>query len=355
MIKSKARLTYDEVEADFQGKQKIPGLDDLMDNLKSVYEALKKYRQSRGVLELDVPERQVVLNEKGRVVDIRLRQRYDSHKMIEELMILSNVAAAETLEKLKLPTMYRVHDRPSEEKLNSLQTFLKSVGIKFKPSLSLRPEEFNSLLSQAGVKKISTEVNEMVLRTQSQAEYSPENIGHYGLSLDKYAHFTSPIRRYSDIMVHRALIKGLKLGEGGLSDEEVCAFEKIAEHISVTERQSAAAEQDANDRYVASFLANRVGELFDVRVSSVTRFGLFVALDEYSADGLIPMSLLPDDYYVFDENEEVLRGVHNGRVFARGQTMQVILKEAVPLTGGLMFEPVLKRQQGKRKKLSKKN
>ena len=187
-----------------------------------------------------------------------------------------------------------------------------------------------------------------------QAEYSPENIGHYGLSLDKYAHFTSPIRRYADIMVHRALIKGLKLGSGALCDEEVLAFEKIAEHISVTERQSAAAEQDANDRYVASFLADRVGELFDVRVSSVTRFGLFVALDEYSADGLVPMNALSDDYYVYDESLEVLRGVRNHRVFAKGQTLQAILKEAVPLTGGLLFEPVLKKQEGKRKKLRKK-
>ena len=353
MIKSKARLTYDEVEADFQGKQKISGLGDLIENLKGSYEALKKARENRGVLELDVPERQVILNEKGQVIDIRLRQRYDSHKMIEELMILSNVSAAETLEKLKLPTMYRVHDRPSEEKLNSLQTFLKSVGIKFKPTSALYPKEFNLLLSQANTKKISTEVNEMVLRTQSQAEYSLENIGHYGLSLDKYAHFTSPIRRYADIMVHRALIKGLKLGEGALSDEEASAFEKIAEHISVTERQSASAEQDANDRYVASFLADRVGELFDVRVSSVTRFGLFVALDEYNADGLVPMSALPDDYYVYDENAQVLRGVHNGRIFSAGQSMQAILKEAVPLTGGLMFEPILKKGQGKRKKLYK--
>ena len=353
MIKSKARLTYDEVEADFQGKQKISGLGDLMGNLNGAYQVLQKARKNRGVLELDVPERQVILNEKGQVIDIRLRQRYDSHKMIEELMILSNVAAAETLEKLKLPTMYRVHDRPSEEKLHSLQTFLKSVNIKFKPTMALRPAEFNTVLTQAGAKKMSTEVNEMVLRTQSQAEYSPENIGHYGLSLDKYAHFTSPIRRYSDIMVHRALIKGLKLGAGALCEDEVSSFDKIAEHISATERQSAAAEQDAIDRYVASFLADRVGELFDVRVSSVTRFGLFVALDEYNADGLVPMNALPDDYYVYDENLEVLRGVHHRRIFAKGQSLQAILKEAVPLTGGLLFEPILKKETGKRKKLQK--
>ena len=184
----------------------------------------------------------------------------------------------------------------------------------------------------------------MVLRSQSQAEYSPENIGHFGLSLDKYAHFTSPIRRYADILVHRALIGGLKLGAGALTPEEGEAFEKTAEHISATERQSAAAEQDAVDRYVASFLADRVGEVFEVRISSVTRFGVFVALDEYGADGLMPISVLPNDYYVFDENTETLRGTNSGRTFMRGQIMDAVLKEAVPLTGGLLFVPMSKKQ-----------
>ncbi|MBE6450086.1 MAG: ribonuclease R [Alphaproteobacteria bacterium] len=353
MIRSKARLTYDEVEADFIGKSKIEGLGTLIDDLKSVYLALSKARQNRGVLELDVPERQVVLNEKGQVIDIRLRQRYDSHKMIEELMILSNVAAAQTLERLKLPTMYRIHDKPSEEKLDALQTFLKTIGISLKTASFIQPDEFNTVLQQAENKKLSTQVNEMVLRTQSQAEYSPENIGHYGLSLDKYAHFTSPIRRYADIMVHRALISGLSLGEGGLAPQEAVSFEKIAEHISATERQSAAAEQDAIDRYVASYLADRVGELFDVRISSVTRFGVFVALDEYNADGLIPISALPDDYYVYDENARHLKGIHSGRIFTTGQILQAILKEAVPLTGGLLFVPVLKKETKKQKRFKK--
>ena len=349
MIRSKARLTYNEVEADFKGQTKIAGLGDLIDNLKGAYQSLLKARQTRGVLELDVPERQVVLNDKGQVVEIKLRERFDSHKMIEELMILSNVAAAETLEKLKLPTMYRIHDKPSEEKMMGLQKFLKAFGLSFKGKSATRPQDFNDILSSKKAMSSWAVVNEMVLRTQAQAEYSPDNIGHFGLALDKYAHFTSPIRRYADILVHRALIKGLKLGEGGLSEDEVNAFDKMAEHISATERQSAAAEQDAVDRYVASFLANRTGELFEVRISSVTRFGLFVSIDEYSADGLIPVSALSDDYYVFDENNETLRGTRSGRIFERGQVLDAILKEAVPLTGGLLFSPVLKRRKTKQK------
>ncbi|MBO5996906.1 MAG: ribonuclease R [Alphaproteobacteria bacterium] len=350
MIRSKARLTYDEVEADFQGKTKIAGLGDLMTHLKGTYQSLLKARQMRGVLELDVPERQVVLNDKGQVIEIKLRERFDSHKMIEELMILSNVAAAQTLEKLKLPTMYRIHDKPSEEKMISLQNFLKPLGLFLKKGLATKPQDFNDILSSPKAQKSAVVVNEMVLRTQAQAEYSPDNIGHFGLALDKYAHFTSPIRRYADILVHRALISGLKLGQGGLSEEEEKSFEKMAEHISATERQSAAAEQDAVDRYVASFLANRTGELFDVRVSSVTRFGLFVSIDEYGADGLIPVSALTDDYYNYDENKEILRGVRTGRIFERGQIIGAILKEAVPLTGGLLFSPIFKRAKLKTKR-----
>ncbi|MBP5534154.1 MAG: ribonuclease R [Alphaproteobacteria bacterium] len=349
MIKSKARLNYDEVEADFKGKTKIAGLGDLIDNLKGTYQSLLKARQTRGVLELDVPERQVILNDKGQVLEIKLRERFDSHKMIEELMILSNVAAAETLEKLKLPTMYRVHDRPSEEKMGILQRFLKGFGLSLKGKTATKPQDFNDILYSKKALASSVVINEMVLRTQAQAEYSPENIGHFGLALDKYAHFTSPIRRYADILVHRALIAGLKLGEGGLSDDEAKAFDKMAEHISATERQSAAAEQDAVDRYVAAFLANRTGELFEVRISSVTRFGLFVSIDEYGADGLIPISALAGDYYIYDENNETLRGTGSGRIFERGQVLDAILKEAVPLTGGLLFSPVLKRRKAKRK------
>ena len=346
LIRSAARLTYDEVEDDFNGKAKIKRLGGLMDCLEGAYQSLLKARQARGVLEIDVPEMQVELDKKGKVLSIRPRERFASHKMIEELMILANVAAAETLEKIKMPTMYRIHDRPSEEKLQNLKNFLKIFGLSFKAD-SPTPENFNDMLNKARPKTGGATADEMILRTQSQAEYSPENIGHFGLSLDKYAHFTSPIRRYADIMVHRALISGLKLGEGGLKTKETQAFNQIAEHISATERQSAAAEQDALDRYVASFLSNRTGEVFQVRVSSVTRFGLFVSIDEYNADGLIPLSALTDDYYEFDEQTNTLRGTRTHKIFACGQCMEAILKEAVPLTGGLLFTPVFSKNQSR--------
>lgn len=336
MIRSAARLTYEEVQDDFDNVRKIEGLLDLTAALKGAYEALKKARIRRGVLELDVPEKQVELDAKGQVVSIHNRQRFDSHRMIEEFMILANVAAAETLERLKMPVMYRVHDCPSPEKMESLKTFLKDAGISKAISDSPLPRDFNNILSSSAATPM---LNQMILRTQSQAEYSPENIGHYGLSLAKYAHFTSPIRRYADILVHRALIRGLHLGMGGLGDDEVESFSKIAEHISATERQSAAAEQDALDRYIASFLAHRVGEVFDARISSVTPFGLFVNVEEYGADGIVPLRTL-NEYYTYNPTQETLVSRSGGQVFRRGQLLQVVLKEAVPLTGGLLFEVI---------------
>lgn len=352
LIRSNARLTYDEVEQDFNGTQKIAGLGNLMDCLKGAYHSLKKARKKRGVLEIDVPEMQIELNAKGKVISVRPRQRFDSHQMIEELMILANVAAAETLEKFNMPTMYRVHDRPSDEKLENFQNFLKTFGMSLHTDAP-SAQNFNDILQNVRAKVGTTTADELVLRTQAQAEYSPENIGHFGLSLDKYAHFTSPIRRYADLMVHRALISALNFGQGGLDKAQESTFDAIAEHISATERKSATAEQDALDRYVASFLANRTGEIFNVRVSSVTRFGLFVSIDEYGADGLIPFASLGNDYFVFDEQKNILQGTRTHQKFMCGQCFDAILKEAVPLTGGLLFAPV-KLQQKRRTSASKK-
>ena len=340
MICSKARLTYDAVEADFNRTKRILGLEIQMDSLKGAYESLLKARLRRGVLELDVPELQVILNDKGQVVQIKQRERFASHKMIEEFMILANVAAAQTLEELKLPIMYRVHDRPSIEKMESLNNYLSEQGLTQHIKKNPLPEDFNRILKEAAVSSNPSSVNEMVLRSQSQAEYSPENIGHFGLALDKYAHFTSPIRRYADVLIHRALIKGLRLGEGALTNEEAEAFSKIADHISSTERQSAAAEQDALDRYVASYLADRIGEKFTARISSVTAFGLFVRIDEYGADGLIPVSSLTEDYYIYDDRLNQLKGRSSKRIYKIGQNVDVVLKEATPLTGGLLFHVV---------------
>ena len=338
LIKSVRRLTYDEVQSAMDGQIPVVGLESELSSLTGAYQALLKKRKRRGVLEIDVPERQVILNNKGVVVDIKKREINDSNKLIEELMILANVSAAETLEDKGWTTMYRVHDRPSVEKIEALNAFLSSIGHSGNLRESATPNDFNAVLKRADKTAKDFAVNEFVLRSQSQAVYSPENIGHFGLALQRYAHFTSPIRRYADILVHRALIGALKLGEGALTDEEVKTFEDTARHISYMERQAASAEQDAIDRYIAGFLVDKVGAKFKARISSVNTFGLFVRLDAYGADGFVPLSSLANDYYEIDEAGARLIGRDSGRVFACGDMVDVILKECVPVTGGMVFD-----------------
>lgn len=338
LIQSARRLTYDEVQTALDGGQPIRGLEPQIQSLHDVYKLLAKRRAQRGVLELDIPERQVVLNDKGQVTQIKLRVQTDAHKLIEEMMILANVSAAETLEDKNLPTMYRVHDKPSDEKRETLNDFLNSLGYKITMSPSSEPKDFNAILTKAHGTKQSFAVNNFVLRSQSQAVYSPENIGHFGLALDRYAHFTSPIRRYADLMVHRALISAYQLGDDGLPDDLTTAeFEETARHISYTERQAASAEQDAIDRYTARFLANRIGESFTARISGVTSFGLFVTVEPYNADGFIPISSIRGDFYEYDQHAQQLIGRGSGVTYQMGQSVRVLLKECVPVTGGLIF------------------
>ena len=345
LIQSVRRLTYDEVQAHMDGMTPIVGLEQEIKHLTGAYEALKKARQKRGVLEIDVPEKQVVLNKKGKVVAIRQREQTPSMQLIEEMMILANVSAAETLEEKGAPTMYRVHDRPSAEKTENLKTFLKAVGISDTVPDNPEPHDFNTVLMRSDGQANDRTVNELVLRAQSQAVYSPENIGHFGLALMRYAHFTSPIRRYADILVHRALIKALKLGAGELSSEEANTFEDLAHHISATERQAASAEMDALDRYVARFLADKVGEAFDTRISSVTPFGLFLSIEPYGADGFVPFKNLVGDYYDFDDKTQTLTGRATGHTYRIGDCVRAVLKECVPITGGLLFSIVGSKKQ----------
>ncbi len=344
LIKSVKRLTYPEVQDALDGKTPIVGMEKEIDTLHKVYRVLAKLRANRGVLELDVPERQVILDKKGRVKSIKVRESLDSMKLIEELMILANISAAETLEQADVPTMYRVHDRPSDEKRERLNAFLTSLHYKTVRE-DATPKDFNAILTKADGTKQDYAINEFVLRSQSQAEYSSDNIGHFGLALSHYAHFTSPIRRYADVLVHRALIKALHLGTGALTAEEADTFDSIAEHISATERQSAAAEMDAVDRYTASFLAGREGEVFTGRISSVTAFGLFVAIDEYGADGFIPFRLMTGDYYEYDDEAQRLVGRGSGKTYQMGDTIKVILVECTPETGGLIFKPISKKKK----------
>lgn len=253
-------------------------------------------------------------------------------------MILANVAAAETLEERKTPLIYRVHDGPSLEKISALRDFLKTLDIALPKIDAVRPSHFNRILEQVRDTDTAPLVNQVILRSQSQAEYSAENYGHFGLNLDRYAHFTSPIRRYSDLIVHRALISAHGWGKDGLSAQDVEMLEETAKHISDTERRSMAAERDTTDRYLAAFLADRVGAEFTGRVSGVTRFGLFIRLDETGADGLIPIRTLGREFFHFDADAQTLLGSESGTLIGLGQRVTVRLSEAVPVTGGLMLE-----------------
>lgn len=342
LIQSERRLTYAQVQDALDNKQLIIGLEREIQALHDVYVLLKKQRTKRGVMEIDVPEQEIRLNKAGEVVRIQTRQQTDSMRLIEELMILANVSAAETLEEKGLPTMYRVHDKPSASKVALLNMFLKSVGLQTKHPLNEQSQakDFNAVLTQTDGTSKDFAINEFVLRTQSQAIYSSENIGHFGLSLERYAHFTSPIRRYADLMVHRALVTALKLGEGGLSDDDKAAFDKTAQHISYTERQASSAEHDANDRYTSSFLKNKVGKKLTGQISSVTAFGLFVRLKPFGADGFLPMRYLGSDFFDYDDEKQRLTGRSTGQTYTLGDTIHVLLKECDTLTGSILLQPV---------------
>ena len=333
LMRSAARLTYEQVQQAMEGSPADPAgplREPVLAPLYGAWAALAAARQRRGVLELDLPERQVVIGADGRIDKVVPRLRLDSHRLIEDFMIAANVAAAEQIEAAGRPCMYRVHDLPSAEKLDGLRDFLSTLGLSLAKGQVLRASVFNQILDRAKGLAEAPLVNEVVLRSQAQAVYAPENIGHFGLGLARYAHFTSPIRRYADLLVHRAILGALPAG----SDER---FAEMGVHISATERRAAAAERDAMNRFTALFLADRVGAVFAGRINGVTRFGLFVTLDETGADGLIPVSTLPTDYYNHDEVRHCLTGRRFGKTFTLGDVLQVKLAEANPLTGSLIF------------------
>jgi ribonuclease R len=342
MIRSSARLTYTQVQNALDGMADDatgPLLDPVLKPLHGAYKALAEARDRRGTLELEIPERQILVNDEGQVTGVIIRPRYDSHKLIEEFMILANVCAAEELEKRDTPCMYRVHDEPAPERLLALREFLDSMDLTLTTG-TLKPHHFNKILEAVKGTPDEIIVNEVVLRSQAQAVYSPENLGHFGLGLRRYAHFTSPIRRYSDLVVHRGLIRALGLGPDGMTDEEAERMEPIGEHISITERRAALAERDAVDRFAAAWLSNHVGALFSGRIRGVNRFGLFVELSETGANGLVPISTLPEDYYLHDEAHHALVGRKTRRTYRLGDVVTAQLIEASPLTGGMLFHIV---------------
>jgi len=341
MMRSSAKLAYPQAQAAIDGaldETTAPLLDSVLKPLWDAYAILSRGRDQRAPLELDLPERKILLKPDGTVDRVTVPERLAAHRLIEEFMIQANVAAAETLEARKQALVYRIHDAPSLAKQESLREFLQTVGLSLARGAQLRPSQFNSILERARGQENETLINEVVLRSQSQAEYSPGNIGHFGLNLRRYAHFTSPIRRYADLIVHRALIAALGLGKDGMTPGEEARLEDTAALISAAERRAMAAERDTVDRLIAEHLASRKGETFEGRIGGVTKAGLFVRLPQYGADGFVPVSTLGNDYYIYDEAAHSLVGERRGKGFRLGDTVEVKLVEIAPLAGSMRFE-----------------
>ncbi|MEO7504292.1 MAG: VacB/RNase II family 3'-5' exoribonuclease [Sphingomicrobium sp.] len=307
--------------------------------LWACWAALLAARYKREPLELDLPERRVVLDEKGRILSVAPRERLDAHRLVEDYMIAANVAAAKALEKKKSPVMYRVHEAPGREKLVALKDYLATFDVEFALGQVIKPAIFNRILNRIGPDHDARpEIMEQVLRTQMQARYAPDPLGHFGLALPSYAHFTSPIRRYADLLVHRALVTAYKLGDGGMSPDAAGRFIELGEHISMLERRAMEAERETVDRYVAAFLADRVGQILKCRITGVQPFGFFATVMELGGDGLVPAAHLGNEYFRFDEAARALVGEQSGETFRVGQHLELKLAEANPASGALRFE-----------------
>jgi ribonuclease R len=350
MMRSAASLSYEQAQSAIDGRPDEaagPLLANVLEPLWQAYGVLMKGRRKREPLELDIPERKLILDAHGMIERVVTPERLDAHKLVEEFMIQANVAAAETLESEHSPLIYRVHEAPAPEKIVSLADFLKTIGISAPKGQVMKPVHFNRILAQAAGKEYQHLVNEVVLRSQSQAVYSPENRGHFGLNLRRYAHFTSPIRRYADLIVHRALVSVHKWGGDGLSEWDMQNLAETAELISASERRAMAAERETVDRLVAAHLSEQTGTVFEARISGATRAGLFVALNESGADGFVPISSLGKDYFVYDEARRSLIGERSGETFRLGDPVRVKLVEATPVAGGMRFEMVSSGTPGK--------
>jgi ribonuclease R len=351
MMRSAAKLSYEQTQLAIGGRSDedtSPLIEPVLKPLYAAYDALKRARAERGPLDLDLPERKILLKADGTVDRVVTPERLEANRLIEEFMILANVAAAETLEKARIPLIYRVHDEPGIEKVNALREFLATLDIPFAKGGAMRAEAFNKILARVKSHDAEQLINDVVLRTQAQAEYAAENYGHFGLNLRRYAHFTSPIRRYADLIVHRGLIRALKLGSDGLPEAaDVKVLAEISAQISATERRAMLAERETNDRLIAHFLSDRVGATFEGRVSGVHRAGLFVKLHETGADGFVPARTIGDEYFRHDEAGHAMVGNRSGETYRLGDRVTVKLVEAAPVAGALRFELLSEGRAGK--------
>src|SRR5690242_11936538 len=351
MMRSAAKLSYQQAQLAIGGRTDEttePLIKPVLVPLYAAYEALARARAERQPLDLDLPERKILLKGDGTVDRVITPERLEAHRLIEEFMVLANVAAAETLERARCPLIYRVHDEPAMEKVQALREFLATLDIPFAKGGVLKPEAFNRILARVKGRDAEQLINEVVLRTQAQAEYSAENYGHFGLNLRRYAHFTSPIRRYADLIVHRGLIRALKLGNDGLPDSaDQKTLAEISAQISATERRAMLAERETADRLIAHFLADRVGASFDARISGVTRAGLFVKLRDTGADGFVPARTIGDEYFRYDDKGHAMVGSRSGETYRLGDPVTVKLVEAAPVAGALRFELVSEGRRGR--------
>ncbi len=354
-VRIRANIAYEDAQAMIDGAGGVetaspacamPEIEGtILDQLKPLWacwRALAKARDKRNPLELDLPERRVVLDEKGRIASVAPRERLDAHRLIEEYMIAANVAAAKALEAKKLPVMYRVHEPPSREKLVALKDYLKTFEIEFALGQVVRPATFNLIIERVGEDDNKPQIMEQILRTQTQAYYGPDNHGHFGLALGSYAHFTSPIRRYADLVVHRALVRAYRLEpevkETQLTEQEAAAMDVTGELISQHERRAMVAERETMDRYVAAYLSEQVGALVDCRITGVQSFGFFATVEGLGGDGLVPVSTLGQEYFRYEEARQALVGENSGETYESGQRLKLRLAEADPVSGSLRFE-----------------
>jgi ribonuclease R len=343
-----ANIPYADAQAAIDGEQESEHLADLK-NLWACWKLLKAARDRRAPLALDMPERRITLDEEGRVTGVALREHLDAHQVVEDFMIAANVAAAKALEEQKSPLIYRIHETPSREKLVALKDYLKTFDIEFALGQVIKPATFNAILEKVTDDEIRPQIMESVLRSQTQAIYTPQNAGHFGLSLGSYAHFTSPIRRYADLIVHRALVSAFDLEmpapkdkdikpTTGLSSRDFERLDVTAETISRYERRAMEAERETVDRYVAAYLSAHVGEIVDARITGVQNFGFFATVESIGGDGLVPVSTLGAERFQYDEARQALVGEQSGDEYRPGKRLQLRLAEANPVSGALRFE-----------------
>lgn len=347
LMQSNARLTYTEAQSIYEGHIESP----LRSDLKHMYEAyavLLKNRQSRGALDIDLPEHQIILDKKGELKQIRIRDRLDSHKLIEEFMILANICAAKALESKQMPCLYRIHDIPTESRVQTLKDFLTFIKLLDKKSFLVSPHDFNHVIYKVKDTAQHTMVSEMVLRSQQQAMYSPSNQGHFGLGLTHYAHFTSPIRRYADLIVHRSLIKAFNLGEDGLTNDQEYNLSHIATHITEREKEAETAEREVVSRYLSLYMLESEQLHFTGRISSITTFGMFIQIEETGISGMVPISSMPD-FFIYNESAHELRGRSTGAIYKLGDRIEVDLQDVNVLTGQITFHLKMQKRPSRKK------